>query len=101
MIQHHGGYKRKKSIRNYLPYTIEELKAHLESLWEPWMSWENYGGRPNDSRQTWHIDHIIPHSSFPYTSMDDPLFQECWALSNLRPLEKRANMSKGNRLTLD
>jgi len=33
-----------------------------------------------------------------YTSLDDKLFQECWALSNLQPLEKIANVKKGNRL---
>ena len=97
MLKNNGGYKRKKSIRNYLPYTIEELKSHIEGLWEPWMSWDNYGGKSNDERQTWHIDHIKPHSSFDYQSMDDPLFLECWSLSNLQPLEKKANMSKGSQ----
>jgi hypothetical protein len=97
MIKHNGGYKRKKSIRNYLHYTIEELKHHLESLWEPWMSWDNYGGRSDDPRQTWHIHHIKPHSTFSYTSMNDPLFTECWALSNLMPLEKLENIARGNK----
>lgn len=97
MIKHNGGYKRRKSIRNHLPYSIEELKAHLESQWETWMSWDNYGGWPNEKRKTWHIDHIKPHCLFPYKSMDDPLFEECWALSNLRPLEKKANIRKGKK----
>lgn len=100
MLTHNGGYKRKKSIRNYLPYTIDELKIHLENLWEPWMNWSNYGGKSSDQRKTWQIDHIIPHSLFVYTSMEDQEFLECWALSNLRPLEKKANMSKGNKCTL-
>jgi hypothetical protein len=87
--------KNGKSILNYLPYSINELKKHLESLWEPWMNWNNYGGRTNDPRLTWHIDHIKPHSSFSYTSMEDIEFRECWALSNLQPLEKIANIKKG------
>lgn len=95
MLKNNGSYKRKKSIRNFLPYTIGELKLHLENLWKPWMNWENYGGLSNDPRRTWHIDHIKPHSSFFYMSMNDSAFLECWALSNLRPLEKKANMSKG------
>ena len=85
------------STWNYLPYTPQQLKEYLEKLWEPWMNWDNYGGRPNDSRETWWIDHIKPHSSFPYKSLDDPLFIECWSLDNLRPLEKIANISKGDR----
>ena len=32
-----------------------ELRAHLESKWQPGMSWDNYG------KQTgWVIDHIVP-----------------------------------------
>lgn len=95
MLKHKGSYKRKKSIRNFLPYTIEELKLHIESLWEPWMTWDNYGGKSDNPEKTWQIDHIIPHSSFYYTSMEDNSFLQCWALSNLRPLEKIENISKG------
>lgn len=80
---------------DYLPYTLEELKSHLENQFEPWMSWDNFGGAADDPRETWWIDHIKPHSSFPYKSLEDPLFKECWSLSNLRPLEKIANMKKG------
>lgn len=90
-----GGSKFGKSTFDCLPYSAEELKSHLESLWEPWMTWENYGGRPDEVRKTWWIDHIIPHSTFRYTSLDDQSFQECWALSNLRPMEKNANIRKG------
>jgi hypothetical protein len=92
-----GSNKSRASITKHLPYAIEDLKSHLENLWEPWMNWDNYGGRPNEKRKTWWIDHIVPQSNFAYTTMDDPLFVECWELSNLRPFEKIANMSKGNR----
>lgn len=88
---------KKGATWKHLPYTPQQLKTHLESLWEPWMNWSNYGGKPNDSRKTWWIDHIKPQSLFPYKSLDDPLFVECWALNNIRPLEKIANISKGNR----
>lgn len=84
-----------KSITEYLPYSIEELKDHLESLWEPWMNWDNYGGRSNCQERTWWIDHITPQSFFSYQNMDDPLFLECWALKNLMPLDKKLNMQKG------
>ena len=80
---------------DFLPYSPQQLKEHLESLWEPWMNWENYGGLMNDTRMTWHIDHIIPQSNFYYTSMLDEGFQKCWALENLRPLEKHENRAKG------
>ena len=25
-----------------LPYTPQQLREHLEKLWEPWMNWDNY-----------------------------------------------------------
>jgi hypothetical protein len=92
-IRERNGKKSGKTFQ-YLSYTTKELKDHLESLFEPWMNWDNYGGRNDSEEMTWHIDHIIPHSKFQYKSLDDPLFKECWALSNLRPLEKIKNITK-------
>lgn len=91
------GKKNGKSVFEFLPYTFEQLKEHMESQFEPWMSWENYGGKTKNPKKTWWIDHIIPQSSFIFESMTDKAFQECWALSNLRPLEKIENIKKGAR----
>jgi hypothetical protein len=84
-------------IFNHLEYTIDELKQYIESLWEPWMSWDNYGLYSKD-KQTWQIDHIIPQSKLPFISLEDQNFRKCWALENLRPLETIANIKKGNRV---
>ena len=47
----------------------------------------------------WHIDHIIPQSLLPYSSMEDDNFKKCWALSNLRPLSAKQNLLDGaNRI---
>lgn len=35
--------KDNKSITRYLPYTTKDLNDHLESLFEPWMNWDNHG----------------------------------------------------------
>ena len=86
--------KRKKSMWSFLPYTVDELKVHLEELFEDWMSWDNYGSE-------WSIDHIIPQSKFSYTSMADKGFQDCWSLPNLRPLSVYKNLKKGDRLADD
>jgi len=61
-------------------YTLNELKNHLESLFTPGMTWDNYG------RYGWHIDHIKPKVSFHYEYPEDLEFKECWSLSNLQPL---------------
>jgi len=46
--------------------SIDEFKRHLESQWESWMNWDNYGN-PKDGifepNKTWDIDHITPTSS--------------------------------------
>lgn len=95
--------KEGKGGKSMLPYvdwnSYEELKAHLESQFEDWMTWENHGmWHPTERR--WHIDHIKPQSVLleGVTSMDDPKFRECWALENLRPLEARENIIKGNKI---
>lgn len=92
------------SCLDYLPYSIQELKGHLEKQFEPWMTWDNYGRydaenwNDNDpTTWTWQIDHIIPQSKLLYTSMTDENFQKCWALSNLRPLPAKQNFMDGVR----
>lgn len=79
-----------------LPYTIQELKEHLESKFEYWMSWENHGIY-DINKKTWQIDHIIPQSILFYDSMEHPNFLECWSLKNLRPLDTIENMKKSNK----
>lgn len=97
---------KNKSCLEYLQYTINELKAHLEKLFDPWMSWDNYGAykkklwKDDDkSTWTWQIDHIIPQSELSYISMEDENFRKCWALDNLRPLSSKQNLLDGvNRI---
>jgi chloramphenicol O-acetyltransferase len=86
-----------KSILQHLPYTINELKQHIESQWKTWMNWNNHGVA-NMNRRTWNIDHIIPQSSLPYNSMEEENFQKCWALENLRPMEAFDNLRKSNHI---
>lgn len=85
-----GNKKAGRSWRAFVDYTLEELMAHLERQFKPGMSWENKGD--------WHIDHIIPRSSFEYSSPDDPEFRKCWSLSNLRPLWAVDNIRKNAKL---
>ncbi len=86
--------KKGCSCLRYLPFTIQQLKEHLELRFESWMSWNNYGDGP-DSYRTWQIDHIVPQIRFSYESMDCPEFRKCWSLENLRPLSRHDNSSKG------
>jgi hypothetical protein len=92
-----GGCKGGRSILKHLPYSMEELKVHIESLWEPWMNWDNYGVIELE-RRTWQIDHITPQVHLPFSDFSDPNFLLCWALSNLRPIDARLNIEKGCRM---
>ena len=87
-----AGSKNGESVMKYLPYTIEQLKEHLENQFVEGMTWNN--------RSEWHIDHIIPQSVLldGVYSMDHPNFQKCWALENLQPLWAKENLSKGNKI---
>ena len=83
---------------------MNDLKNHIENQFELWMNWENHGiynknmWNDNDPQTwTWQIDHIIPHSTFKYTSMEDQTFKDCWDRSNLRPLSAKQNIKDGNR----
>ena len=100
-----GGTKQ-GSILGALPYTIDDLKCHLEGQFEPWMSWGNWGKYNPDTWDdndadtwTWQIDHIVPQSELPYESMDDPNFAICWSLDNLRPLSSKKNNMDGVKRT--
>ena len=81
--------KNKKSTFDILGYSVDDLKNHLESKFQPGMTWENYG--------KWEIDHVTPDSWFVYNSTEDEGFKNSWALENLQPLWKSDNASKGNR----
>ena len=98
------GSKNNNSCLEYLSYTINELRIHLEFQFESWMTWDNYGiyqktwNDHDPSTWTWNIDHIMPQSKLPYDSMDHPNFKKCWSLSNLRPLSAKQNLYKGANL---
>ncbi len=80
-----GCVKHKCSLE-YLGCTIDHLKTHLESQFQPGMSWENYG--------KWHIDHIRPLSSFDLT--DENQLSSACRFTNLQPLWKKDNLRKGS-----
>jgi hypothetical protein len=106
-----GSSKKGQSILKNVPWTLEELKQSIEKQFKlpgnEWMTWENQGVyRPekwDDNDQNtwkWQLDHIVPHSTFNYTSMDCQEFRDCWSLNNLRPLSAKQNiMDGGSKIT--
>jgi hypothetical protein len=55
------GYTKKSKIQDILGCSFEEFRLHIESKFEPWMTWSKgiYNGEFNYG---WDIDHIIPLS---------------------------------------
>jgi hypothetical protein len=101
-LKNNNSSKNGKSCIKYIGYVFDNLKQHLECLFESWMNWNNYGiynkktwDDNNPLTWKWQIDHIIPHSTFKYTSMEDQSFKDCWVLSNLRPLSAKQNILDG------
>jgi len=43
--------------------SFEDFKIHIESHFDSWMNWENYGRYNGKFNYGWDIDHIIPDSS--------------------------------------
>lgn len=83
--------KQGRKWENLVGYTANDLRIHLEKLFLPGMTWDNY--------RKWQIDHIIPVSAFNFKTPDDMDFKKCWALRNLRPLWAVENIKKGNKLS--
>jgi len=73
-----------------LPYSQGELIQHLENQFTDDLTWDNYG--------EWHVDHIIPISSFNIQEMGDEEFIKCWSLKNLQPLWGEENIRKSNSI---
>lgn len=105
-------FNNKKIRKNYhvldlLGCSLDFFIKHIESQFDQHMTWENKGF------YGWHIDHIIPCSTFDFTKEED--LKKCWHYTNLRPLWGTTeiakqygydetyigNLNKGDRLIID
>jgi hypothetical protein len=57
------GYNKRSKTSTILGCTFTEFRNYIESKWEPWMTWENYGLYNGSEKHGWDLDHIIPISS--------------------------------------
>ncbi|KKM21063.1 hypothetical protein LCGC14_1639150, partial [marine sediment metagenome] len=86
------GNKEGRRWESLVGYTLKQLRTHLQGQFQPGMAWGNYG------KGGWEVDHVIPKSVFNYTKPEDEDFKRCWSLSNLQPMWKLENNSKGSKL---
>lgn len=66
------------STKELLGCTIEFFKEYISKKFTNGMSWDNYG------YYSWHLDHIIPISSFNLENIEDQ--RKCFHYTNFQPL---------------
>lgn len=84
------GKNKSKSTFELLGCDVKFYLNYLSENFKKGMTHENYG--------EWEIDHIIPCSKFNLTDSAQQLL--CFNYKNTRPLWKKDNRSKGNRMAL-
>ena len=73
----------------YLACDIEYFKSWIEYQFDDKMSWDNIG-------EYWHLDHVIPCAAFDLTLEEE--IHKCYNWSNIRPLYRIENISKGAKV---
>jgi hypothetical protein len=73
----------------YVGCSFEEARRRIESQFTRGMTWENYGS-------FWTLDHIVPLSSFDLSDARQRMLVN--HISNLRPLNAKENIRKGNKI---
>lgn len=57
-----NGYKKESKTCQILDSSFEGFKLYIESKFESWMNWENYGKYNGECNYGWDLDHIMPLS---------------------------------------
>ncbi len=83
---------KKSRSHRYCDFSAGEFKSHMESKFQPGMTWGNWG--------RWHVDHIRPLSSFRLAKTDGSenikQIVRANSLTNLQPLWAEDNLRKHN-----
>jgi hypothetical protein len=83
---------KSNKTKRLLGCSIKQLKQYLESKFTEGMNWGNYG------LYGWHIDHIIPCSSFNLSKPEEQ--RKCFNYKNLQPLWAIDNIKKSNKIKI-
>ncbi len=84
-----GNYKKGSAVKD-LGCTVSELKLYLENQFTEGMNWDNW------SLIGWHLDHVIPLSSF--NLQDRSQLLKAVHYTNLQPLWAEDNLAKSNKI---
>ena len=90
-----NGYKKNAKTHDIIGCSYDEFIIFLESKFEPWMNWSNYGLYNGELNYGWDIDHIIPSSS----ALNESDILKLNHYTNLQPLCSKINRDiKKNKL---
>lgn len=84
-----GSFKAGSTISD-LGCTVEFFKQYIELKFQSGMTWDNW------EKCGWHLDHIIPLSSFDLTDREQ--FLKAAHYTNYQPLWAKDNLAKGAKL---
>lgn len=82
-----NNHTKKCKTTEILGCSFDSFKNHLESKFDSWMNWSNYGLYNGQLNHGWDIDHIIPLSTA--TCEDDIIRLNHY--TNLQPLCSKVN----------
>lgn len=78
-----------KSILTYIGIDLDLLLKWIEYQFDVNMCWENQG-------TYWDLDHVVPCDKFDLTNESE--IKKCFHWTNIRPLEKKENDTKNNKI---
>jgi hypothetical protein len=82
-----SGYSKNTKSYEILGISFEELLLYFESLFEDWMSWDNYGKYNGEYKYGWDIDHKTPL----YSAKNEEELIKLNHFTNLQPLCSKIN----------
>lgn len=84
-------HKTNKTL-DLLGCSAQFLRKYIEDKFLEGMNWDNYG------KYGWHVDHILPCSSFDLTDIEQQKI--CFHYTNLQPLWAIDNLKKSNKIIM-
>ena len=82
------GQATTSQYEKYINCTVEEFLNYLESQFESWMTWNNYG-KASLKKQTWNLGHIRGCNTFDLSKEADRFI--CFNYTNIKPIDSRTN----------
>ena len=78
-----GGIQSVSALKATGCTSTEELRAHFESTFEPWMTWNNHGAhKAGGNSEAWQIGHRLAKANF-YDDSNPADIKRCWNKANL------------------